>query len=64
MTYLIANIIREHSGITYAGLLEKLPEEIGMFHQSKHFNGILKRIFPRRIEFERVSSYPFTITLF
>lgn len=50
MTYLLTKIIREHSGITYVGLLEKLQEEIGMVHRSKHFNGILKRIFHRRIE--------------
>lgn len=58
MTYLLTKIIREHSGITYVGLLEKLQEEIGMVHRSKHLNGILKRIFHRRIE--QVSSYPFT----
>ncbi|CAK8530309.1 unnamed protein product [Lathyrus sativus] len=50
MTYLLTKIIREHSGITYAGLLEKLHDEIGKIHQSKHFNRILKRIFRSKID--------------
>ncbi|XP_012568371.1 metacaspase-3-like isoform X2 [Cicer arietinum] len=50
MTYLLTKIIRENSGITYAGLLEKLHEEIAKIHRIKHFNGFLRHIFHRRIE--------------
>lgn len=50
MTYLLTKIIREHSGITYAGLLEKLHDEIGKIHQNKHFNRLLKRIFRSKID--------------
>jgi hypothetical protein len=50
MTYLLAKIIREHSGITYASLLEKLHEDIAKIQRSKHFSGFLKRIFHRRID--------------
>ncbi|XP_045817722.1 metacaspase-3-like isoform X2 [Trifolium pratense] len=50
MTYLLAKIIREHSGITYASLLEKLHEDIAKIQRSKHFSGFLRRIFHRRID--------------
>ncbi|KAK7302531.1 hypothetical protein RJT34_13423 [Clitoria ternatea] len=50
MTYLFSKIIREHSQITYGCLLQKLHEEIGNIRQSKFSNGILKRIFNRKIE--------------
>jgi hypothetical protein len=50
MTYLLAKIIREHSGITYASLLEKLHEDIAKIQRSKHFSGFLKRIFHRKID--------------
>jgi hypothetical protein len=50
MTYLLTKIIREHSGITYGSLLEKLHEDIGKIQQSKHFNGFFKRIFYSRID--------------
>ncbi|MCH82628.1 metacaspase-1-like, partial [Trifolium medium] len=50
MTYLLTKIIREHPGITYASLLEKLHEDIAKIQRSKHFSGFLKRIFHRRID--------------
>ncbi|KAK7328143.1 hypothetical protein VNO77_22239 [Canavalia gladiata] len=50
MTYLFSKIIREHSGITYRGLLEKIHEEIGKIHQSKFCNSILKRLFHHKLD--------------
>ncbi|CAI8591396.1 unnamed protein product [Vicia faba] len=50
MTYLLTNIIRQHYGITYAALLEKLHHEIGKIQQNKHFNRLLKRIFRSKID--------------
>ncbi|KAJ1396509.1 Caspase-like domain superfamily [Sesbania bispinosa] len=50
MTYLLTKTIREHSGITYGHLLEKIHEEIVKIHQSKYYTGILNRIFHRKVE--------------
>nr|KYP60565.1 Metacaspase-3 [Cajanus cajan] len=50
MTYLFSKIVREDSEITYARLLENIHEEIGMIHQSKFYNGCLRRIFYRKID--------------
>ncbi|KAJ1434932.1 Caspase-like domain superfamily [Sesbania bispinosa] len=50
MTYLLTKTIREHSGITYAHLLEKIHHEIGKINQSKYHSGFLNRIFHSKVE--------------
>ncbi|KAJ1396506.1 Nucleic acid-binding, OB-fold [Sesbania bispinosa] len=50
MTYLLTKTIREHSGITYAHLLEKIHYEIGKINQSKYHSRFLNRIFHSKVE--------------